>query len=413
MSASTHRTLAERLYALGLHLYPRDFRRAYGDAMQQAFRDRQRLHSDTSALRRLTETLGDLTGSAATEHWRVQCENSSLRNTVVFALVLMLAGSIAFQAQLRERFDAALDAGIMAPGAALAAVAERQRAQHMLALATTLSQASTPREALIGRHAARVASWFANGLDSEPAIDAAAYDRLVTAARDDAIALQLAAWLCLDIPDSCDSTQAITRLTQIDRDNAVTWLLLAQSLVASHASDAEIAAAYQQAAQAPQFDSFAAPMAAIWLRAYAAVPHTTPRWLRWGAHDARLQRQDRALPIVLAHFAQPVFFCPRTIDNGSDALRQACAAVAQRWVGSADTLAQRLLFAEAARRLDLSTDAGQKSRLKRQYDRVQTLLWNGTWPFDTPLEIAETYEREGDIGIARRLLQADGDTSMQ
>lgn len=212
MPTPSQRTLAERLYALGLRLYPRAFRRDYGDALQQAFRDRRRTRSKPT-WRVLSDTVRDLAGSLAIEHWCAQREASFTRNAIASALVLVLAGSVTFQAQLREHLGAALDAGLATPGKALASIAERRRAKHLLTVATELSKAPTAREALAGMHMARIAHWLAIGTDTDPApTDVTTIDALTASAPDDVVALQLAASLCVDTSRDCSVVPAMRRL---------------------------------------------------------------------------------------------------------------------------------------------------------------------------------------------------------
>lgn len=154
----------------------------------------------------------------------------------------------------------------------------------------------------------------------------------------------------------------------------------------------------------------AAPLSAVWLRAHAAQPYATPPWLIWGTHVEPARREDHALPVIVADIGQPMFAADvcSPAQTAIEALRQACARVAHRWTAAADTLAQRPLFAELARGLDPAAGAEPYATLQRQYDRIQSLLWNGRLPARSHAELVAIFEREGELGFARRLLQDNG-----
>lgn len=81
------KSVPHRLYRLLLHLYPAEFRRAYGDLMAQAFQDLYRqaeCKGSTALLRLWAVTLADLVLTALYEHW---CERKSIMNKRLFDVV--------------------------------------------------------------------------------------------------------------------------------------------------------------------------------------------------------------------------------------------------------------------------------------------------------------------------------------
>lgn len=88
--------LVDRLYAVLLHLYPRDFRQAWGDPMRQALRDRCREHAQArrSPARWLcAELLPDFASSVGREQWTTFQEDTTMKRMSV--LTMLLLGSVA------------------------------------------------------------------------------------------------------------------------------------------------------------------------------------------------------------------------------------------------------------------------------------------------------------------------------
>ena len=100
--------IADRAYALALHLYPRDFRETWGPQMRQAMRDRWRAHPDdgSRALGASAALLGDVFASAGREHWSDFDGEAGMKKLALAAALVASLGLFAMQGRISTQVAA-------------------------------------------------------------------------------------------------------------------------------------------------------------------------------------------------------------------------------------------------------------------------------------------------------------------
>ena len=101
-------SVADRAYALALHVYPRAFRETWGPQMRQAMRDRWRAHPDDGrrALGTGVAVLGDLFASAGREHWVDFDGEAGMKRIALGAALVASLGLFAMQGRISTQVAA-------------------------------------------------------------------------------------------------------------------------------------------------------------------------------------------------------------------------------------------------------------------------------------------------------------------
>jgi len=91
---------ADRVYALALHLYPREFRETWGPQMRQAMRDRWRERDGRGAFVAGLALLPDLVASAGREHWAADAEEAAMKRMLLGSALALSVGLFAAQGRI-------------------------------------------------------------------------------------------------------------------------------------------------------------------------------------------------------------------------------------------------------------------------------------------------------------------------
>ena len=92
--------VADRVYAAALHLYPREFRDAWGSQMRQTMRDRLRARDGRGAFVAGFALLPDLVASAGQEHLHAFGEEATMKRLLLGLALLSSVGLFAMQSRI-------------------------------------------------------------------------------------------------------------------------------------------------------------------------------------------------------------------------------------------------------------------------------------------------------------------------
>jgi hypothetical protein len=100
--------VADRVYAFALHLYPRDFREAWGSQMRQGMRDRWRAcaKEDRSAFGIAFALFPDLLASAGREHLHAFGEEAAIKRILLGSALMVSVGLFAMQGRISTQIAA-------------------------------------------------------------------------------------------------------------------------------------------------------------------------------------------------------------------------------------------------------------------------------------------------------------------
>ena len=203
-------SFADRVYALALHLYPREFRETWGTQMRQAMRDRWRAcaKEGRSAFATTFALFPDLLASAGREHWAADTEEAAMKRILLGSALVVSIGLFAMQGRISNQVAAWQEARV---ASRLQAAIARERAyrKELRELALASDQPAVRALALP----------LAEGV-GEPSARKEALE-LATgriAADGNRIAEFLAA-------ASCGDAAALARLQREEPENGATWAL--------------------------------------------------------------------------------------------------------------------------------------------------------------------------------------------
>ena len=270
-------SLAERIYALSLYLYPPSFRREFGEQMKQAFRDR--LHERRGA-RLFVDMAHDTVSAATREH--LYSPEMLLRMLALLVLmfaatmilvrgeslrVVLVDGLISYQEAARK---AAFDAYERAIGDYNARIAEKFASRDDARSQLIAAQFYGGDFDLLG---IRVASDSA----VEPAIAAQrtqlasmAIEKALHTGWNDPVVLWNAVTMCPASSATCHSHDVLAHLQSVTPENGAVWWL--EFVAADRAKDAAGArAAIAKIAASREFTVNENAMTALWIDAYASL----------------------------------------------------------------------------------------------------------------------------------------------
>lgn len=277
----------ERGYTIVLRLYPRHFRRDWGQPMRQAFRDRCRevARGQRSPLLLASELLPDLVTGVAREQVLTLEQTTMLRRNVIFALLLAIAGTLVYF----DRIDSALAAGVQ--DAQHWWVQHEQKADNEALASYRIALAdSVVADVKNSRDHAVAALLYANGgvlirqdEASMPVTQVGSSETVIARMQlaqqqwDMAVTSgdPMALWLsAIDCPVAfCDATGALARLEQQQPDNAaVTLLVIDQAL--SDGNEVALRQALDRIGEASHYQDYNGVLLQALLRAddMAALP---------------------------------------------------------------------------------------------------------------------------------------------
>lgn len=225
--------IADRAYALALHLYPRDFRETWGPQMRQAMRDRWRAHPDDSrrALGTGVALLGDVFASAGREHWADFDGTNEMKKLALGAALVASLGLFAVQGRISTQ------------------VAAWQEARTWKAVDTAYRNELRQAALASPEPAIRALVWTLDDSDAQGRTKrgASAQARISVVVGHDRLADFLAA-------ASCEDPATLARLEAADPGNGAVW-----AVAATCAQRAKRPGAARQAlvalAQADHYDS--------------------------------------------------------------------------------------------------------------------------------------------------------------
>ena len=376
-------SLAERLYALSLYLYPPSFRREFGEQMKLAFRDRLR-ERRAPASRFLLDMTRDTVSAVAREH--AHSPQASLR--VLALLALMFAAATIF---LRgESLRMALIDGVIAHQESVrkAALLAQDRAVH--------DYDANIADRYAVRHDARsqlVAAQFYGesfdffGITAEDdagrreiaahrtQLAGEALDNALREGWNDPVILWNAAASCAAPGGVCRSPGALAQLRAVAPDNgAVGWL---EFVAADRAKDAARArAAIAKIAASRDFTVYENAMTALWIDAYASVapPRFGPDALEMNSpDDVVASGLYTRLSYLEWTVAMGTYAFERTCGSPDAALRDDCLRAAGL-LAKSDIFAARFAGLVTLARLDPSGAPGYRAAWRKAM-WSRTTLW--------------------------------------
>jgi hypothetical protein len=396
-------SLAERIYALSLYLYPPSFRREFGEPMRQAFRDRLR-DRRVPPSRFLFDITRDTVSTALREHahspqallrmfallalafaaWMIAVRGESLRTALVDSIVT-------HQEAARKAAFHAYDRTVHDYTASIADLyAQRTDARWQLVAAQFYGadfdffgirfegdDAATPS-------VAAQRSWLAD----------VAIGNALREGWNDPVVLWNAVVMCPSSASTCRSIEARQRLQTIAADNGAVWWL--ELIAADRAKDARRArAAIERLADARDFTVYESTMIALWLQAYASI--TPPPALDnlmpdIGSADGTiadgLSTRIHYLGWTVAAGAHAF---ERVCDSPDEPLRDPCLRAARLLAGS-DIFAARFVGLPTLARLDAAHAADYREAWRASmWSRAQMWkLLHPSYPDDPPHDDRDT-----------------------
>lgn len=394
----------DRLFRLGLLLYPRDFRQQFGEEMREVFR--QQCQRRQNRLHLIGELLLDNLRAAPFEHGRVFAQQGlSGRNTLV------LLGMISLLAYGFFIYSLGGFARTYDTMKTMAADGSHQMSQLPLVMAVRASNQHRYERALRMLDSAdrgerlTAALMFADNLSATPSHQRSpnpTLDANVTAVIDetlaasgDAMELQLAAVACF-WQAGCQPERITQRLTTLDGNNVVSWLLHAEAWKLASAPE-HAAEALLRATTAGSYQSAAEHPLRTWLKAAQRDPFQAS-W--WHGDDQRLHD---AAEVSLGAFIAYRHYSACIVDSP---VPTACGQLARRWRHAADTAQERARWHAVLAKQNVAEADDARIALQRYrtgMGRLDIALWDGHL---TLSDLMEKLERGSDLGTIAGTLPA-------
>jgi len=366
-------SLAERLYALSLYLYPPSFRREFGEAMKQAFGDRLR-ERDRMSSRLFLDMTRDTVFAAAREH--VQAPDALLR---MFALLMLMFAATAIFVR-GESLRTALIDGVVSYQESTRRAAfdayERGVRDYNASIADRYAARDDARSQLIA------AQFYGGDFDfldirfpsdaaAEPAIAAhrtqlaaAAIEKALRNGWDDPVVLWNAAVMCPVSSAVCHSHDVLARLESLAPENGAVWWL--EFVAAARAKDAgKMRAAIAKVAKSRDFTVYENAMSALWIGAYASL--TPPSQLSSVAPEMASSPDEAVasglhgrLRYLEWTIAEGTYAFERTCESPAAASREDCRHAADL-LATSDIFAARLAGLRTLAHLDPAAASAYRS----------------------------------------------------
>jgi hypothetical protein len=411
-------SVAERIYALSLYLYPPSFRREFGEAMRQAFRDRlheRRVRSSPLFF----DIMSDTVSAVAREH--SQAPEGLLRIFVL--LTLMFAATTIFVRG--ESLRTALVDAVVArqESARKAAFGAYERAVHDYdaSIAVRYATHAAARSQLVA------AQFFGGDVDffdvhfvddvvAQPAqLAAVSMDNALRVGWDDPVVLWNAIAMCPSSSTTCHSREVLAHLQSIAPENGAVWWL--EFVAADRAKDPNRARnALAKLAAAREFSVYENVMTALWIDAYASLsPPSALSSIAPEMASSSTEVVASGLHARLSHLEWPVaagkYAFERTCGSPDEALRDDCLRAAGL-LATSDIFSARLAGLRTLARLDPSVASAYRAEW-RQTMWSRTRLWNLLYradrndaPPDTQRWLAVLREHGNAIAAARAVTAA-------
>ena len=412
----------DRLFSLSLYLYPRDFRRQFGEEMREVFHQQcQRQHN---RLRLLGELLLDNLRAAPTEHGRAFAQQGIARLHLLMALLCVALAGLMLRPQISFVLNAAMDrvtttirnveeqrllAVMRDEGSAMATRANRllqsgtDIEKTMVAL-LYVKEATFRKSDTRGEHAA---FWLLSGDIPKDQIN----QTLGRALRStnpvelQAVVVACASW------DGCDPKPALDRLTLIDANNAATWMIASDLFggmdtfktalaLGTVASDKKAARhALQNALTADHYRSFQREALATWYEKIW-VKRFESHW--WTPHDADHYLTTATIS-AFDIMATPIL----TSCRGTPVDTELCQQVAEHWKHSADDLYTALWMHRSAK--GYIKPLPKTSLEKVSWSFSNALVANIDDPDLQPKAMAERIRKVGSLALMQEVVAQSTD----
>ena len=404
----------DRLFSLSLYLYPRDFRRQFGEEMREVFHQQcQRQHN---RLRLLGELLLDNLRAAPTEHGRAFAQQGIARLHLLMALLCVALAGLMLRPQISFVLNAAMDrvtttirnveeqrllAVMRDEGSAMAT-----RANRLLQSGTDIEKTMVAllyvKEATFRKADTRgeyAEFWLLNGDIPSDRINQTLRQALRST---NPMELQAAVVACASW-DGCDPKPALDRLTLIDANNAATWMIASDLFggmdtfktalaLGTVASDKKAARhALQNALTADHYRSFQREALATWYEKIW-VKRFESHW--WTPHDADHYLTTATIS-AFDIMATPIL----TSCRGTPVDTELCQQVAEHWKHSADDFYTALWM--------------QRSALGYAERHPKTALDELYWSFATTFETNASAPGLQPAAMATRIREVGSLTMMQ
>lgn len=267
----------ELMFALIVRAYPRRFRDACGEEMQQLFRDQRRAlvraGRPWAAWPLLARTLVDAARSIPREHHAVAWQSGAALPWMLVVTLMLAVLALFAHRPLVDMVSLGIERVAGLPEEA----ARKRQLGRLVQLAVRDTGSKTAAEARMGlAFASKYRLVESSELAELRTRVASLGDRV--ALDQDIATLRETAWSCV-AARACDPRPALARLQHMDADNAAVWLLTAQVAAADADAPATLEA-LSRAAEAPDHATPHATVAARWMQMLEQQPYRSPFWAR-------------------------------------------------------------------------------------------------------------------------------------